>query len=101
MWYKVLWKEFRISIIVGIVLAIVNFFRIYIFDSVGVLVAFTVSSTLFVTVVISKVIGCILPMVAKKLNIDPAIMAGPLITTIVDALSLMVYFSVASWLLNI
>lgn len=97
---KVIWKEFRISIIVGIVLAIVNFFRIYIFDSVGVLVAFTVSSTLFVTVVISKVIGCILPMVAKKLNIDPAIMAGPLITTIVDALSLMVYFSIASWLLK-
>ena len=98
---KVMWKEFRISIVVGIVLAIVNFFRIYIFDDVGILVSFTVSFTLFITVIISKVIGGILPMLAKKVNIDPAIMAGPLITTIVDALSLMIYFSVASWILKI
>ncbi|MCF6464325.1 magnesium transporter [Clostridium sp. Cult2] len=98
---KVIWKEFRISIVVGIALGVVNFFRIYLFDDVGLLVSFTVSITLFITVVISKVIGGILPMVAKKLNIDPAIMAGPLITTIVDALSLVVYFSIASRLLNI
>lgn len=98
---KVVRKELGISLIIGFVLAVVNFFRIYIFDDVGVLVSLTVSITLFVTVVISKVVGGILPMIAKKLNIDPAIMAGPLITTIVDAMSLMVYFSVASWLLNI
>lgn len=98
---KVVRKELGISLIVGFVLAVVNFFRIYIFDDVGALVSLTVSITLFVTVVISKVVGGILPMIAKKLNIDPAIMAGPLITTIVDAMSLMVYFSVASWLLNI
>ena len=98
---KVVLKELGISLVVGIVLAVVNFFRIYLFDDVGFLVSLTVSITLFVTVVISKVVGGILPMIAQKLNIDPAIMAGPLITTIVDALSLMVYFSIASWLLGI
>lgn len=96
---KVMWKEFRISIVVGIVLAIVNFFRIYLFDDVGLTVSLTVSLTLFVTVIIAKVVGGILPMIAKKMKIDPAIMAGPLITTIVDALSLIVYFAIASWIL--
>jgi magnesium transporter len=98
---KVMLKELRISIIVGAALAVVNFFRIYLFDDVGVMISLTVSITLFITVVIAKVVGGVLPMIAKKMNIDPAIMAGPLITTIVDALSLIVYFSVASWLLNI
>lgn len=98
---KVMWKEFRISIIVGIVLAIVNFARIYYLEKVDFFIALTVSITLFVTVVVSKVIGGLLPIVAKKIKIDPAIMAGPLITTIVDALSLTVYFAIASWVLNI
>ncbi len=98
---KVIRKELGISLIVGFVLAVVNFFRIYLFDDVGLMISLTVSITLFVTVVIAKVIGGILPIIAKKMNIDPAIMAGPLITTIVDALSLMVYFSIASWLLGI
>ena len=96
-----MWKEFRISIVVGIVLAIVNFFRIYLFDDVGLTVSLTVSLTLFVTVIIAKVVGGILPMIAKKMKIDPAIMAGPLITTIVDALSLIVYFAIASRMLNL
>jgi len=98
---KVIWKEFRISIIVGIILAIVNFARIHYIEKVSFLVAFTVSVTLVVTVVVSKMIGGVLPIVAKKMKIDPAIMAGPLITTIVDALSLTVYFTIASWILNI
>jgi len=98
---KVIWKEFRISIVVGITLGIVNFFRIYLFDNVGVFVSLTVSITLFVTVVMSKVVGGVLPIIAKKMKIDPAIMAGPLITTIVDALSLMVYFAIASRILHI
>ena len=98
---KVVLKELGISLIVGLVLAVVNFFRIYLFDDVGFLVSLTVSITLFITVVIAKIVGGILPMIAEKLNIDPAIMAGPLITTIVDALSLMIYFSVATWLLGI
>lgn len=100
MW-KVIWKEFKISIIVGITLAFANFLRIYLLEKVDLFIALTVSVTLFATVVLSKIIGGILPIVAKKLNIDPAIMAGPLITTIVDALSLILYFSMASWILGI
>lgn len=98
---RVLWKEFRISTIVGLILAIVNFFRIYLFDTVGPMVALTVSFTLFLTVIISKVVGSLLPIAAKRLDIDPAIMAGPLITTVVDALSLILYFKIASWILGI
>jgi len=98
---KVIWKEFRISIVVGIVLAAVNFLRILYFEKVGVQVAATVSLTLMVTVVLSKVVGGVLPIVAEKLKLDPAIMAGPLITTIVDALSLIVYFQIATLLLGI
>lgn len=98
---KVVWKEFRISIIVGIVLALVNFLRIYYIEKVNIYIALTVSVTLFFTVIASKVIGGILPIAAKKLKIDPAIMASPLITTIVDALSLTVYFTIASLILHI
>ncbi|NMA85771.1 MAG: magnesium transporter [Tissierellia bacterium] len=98
---RVVLKELGISLVVGAVLAVVNFFRIYLFDDVGFLISLTVSITLFATVVISKVVGGILPMIAERLNIDPAIMAGPLITTIVDALSLMIYFTIATWLLGI
>ena len=98
---RVLWKEFRISTIVGLILAIVNFFRIYLFDTVGPMVALTVSTTLYLTVIISKVVGSLLPIAAKRLDIDPAIMAGPLITTVVDALSLILYFKIASWILGI
>lgn len=98
---KVVWKEFRISIVIGLLLAGVNFIKIYYWQKVNIYVSITVSITLFVTVVLSKVVGGVLPMIAKKLNMDPAIMAGPLITTVVDALSLMVYFSVASKLLGL
>ncbi len=98
---RVLWKEFRISTIVGLILAIVNFFRIYLFDTVGPMVALTVSTTLYLTVIISKVVGSLLPIAAKRLDIDPAIMAGPLITTVVDALGLILYFKIASWILGI
>lgn len=73
---RVLWKEFRISTIVGLILAIVNFFRIYLFDTVGPMVALTVSFTLFLTVIIAKVVGSLLPIAAKRLDIDPAIMAA-------------------------
>lgn len=97
--WKVLWKEFRISLMVGVSLSIVNFARLMIFSDVGSLVAFTVSATLIVTVVSAKLVGGMLPLLAKRLKIDPAIMAGPLITTIVDALSLFVYFTIASKIL--
>ncbi len=93
---KVLWKEFRISLTLGTILAFTNFSRLMLLEKVGFTIAFTVSVTLIVTVVLAKIVGGILPIIAKKLNMDPAIMAGPLITTIVDALSLVVYFAIAS-----
>ncbi len=98
---KVIWKELGVSIIVGIILSAVNFLKIYLIDKAGVLVAITVSFTLVLTVTLSKVIGGILPLLAKRFKMDPAIMAGPLITTIVDAISLVVYFATATWLLKL
>jgi len=98
---KIVWKEFRVAIIVGLVLSAVNFLRIYFLENADALVALTVSLSLFITVIMAKVIGCMLPIVAKKLKIDPAIMASPLITTIVDAMSLSAYFSIAIWLIGL
>lgn len=97
--WKVLWKEFRISLLVGITLATVNFVKNMLFDRVGLMVALTVSMTVATTVMVAKIVGGTLPLIAKKLKLDPAIMAGPLITTIVDALTLTVYFGIASALL--
>ena len=100
--FKVLRKEFVISLICGVILSLVNFGRILIFEpQVPALVALTVSLTLITTVVMAKVIGGLLPIAAKKMNLDPAIMAGPLITTIVDAMSLIIYFNVAQAILHI
>lgn len=98
---KVLLKEFAVSFIVGIILAVTNFTRLIVIEQVGMLVAATVSISLIVTIVLSKVMGGILPIFAKKLKMDPAIMAGPLITTIVDALSLIAYFAIATTMLGL
>lgn len=98
---KILFKEFGVSMIVGLILAIINFLRLLVIERVGVLVSATVSIALVVTVILSKVIGGILPIFAKKLKMDPAIMAGPLITTIVDALSLLAYFAIATAMLGL
>ncbi|KAB3529276.1 magnesium transporter [Alkaliphilus serpentinus] len=98
---KVLWKELRVSVVVGFTLALANMLRMLILVRSDVTIAFIVSFTLGVTVVMAKAVGGTLPIVAKKLNLDPAIMAGPLITTIVDALALVVYFNVASVLLGL
>jgi magnesium transporter len=97
--WKVLWKEFRISLLVGISLATVNFAKNMLFDRVGLMVSLTVSITVASTVMLAKIVGGTLPLIAKKFKLDPAIMAGPLITTIVDALALSVYFGIASTLL--
>lgn len=99
--WKVLWKEFRVSLLIGIGLASVNFAKNMLFDKVGLLVSVTVSVTLVATIMMAKMVGGVLPLIAKKMKLDPAIMAGPLITTIVDSMTLLVYFSIASALLNI
>ncbi len=98
---KVFWKEFRVSSIVGISLAAVNFIRIYYLEKIDLMVSITVSISLLFTVIVAKVVGGVLPIIAKKLKFDPAIMAGPLITTIVDAVALTIYFSLASSILAI
>ena len=98
---KVLWKELRVSCIVGLILSSVNFLRIYLIERTDLLVSITVCFTLFFIVVLAKVVGGVLPIIAKKIKLDPAIMAGPLITTIVDAVALTLYFTTATWLLGI
>ena len=98
---KVLWKEFRVSVLVAFTLAIINFIRLMTLEKVGLPVALTVSLTLIVTITVAKMAGSLLPLLAKKLKLDPAIMAGPLISTAVDAVTLTVYFSIASKLLGI
>lgn len=99
--FKVIFKEFKVSIVVASILSSVNFLRLYFFTSAGFMVSLTVCASLFFTIVLAKVVGGILPIISKKLNLDPAIMASPLITTIVDAFALTVYFAFAKLLLGI
>ena len=99
--FKVLWKEFRVSCIAGLVLSSLSFLRIYFLEKVDLLIALTVCTTLFFVVIIAKLLGGLLPIVAKTFKADPAIMASPLITTIVDTAALLIYFAMATWLLNI
>ena len=99
--FKVIWKEFRVSICCAMVLAICNFIKILLIDRVSIMVALAVCSTLAITVIIAKLIGCTLPMVAKKIGFDPAVMASPFITTIVDACALLVYFQIATSILSL
>lgn len=97
---KVMWKEVRVGLIVGTALALVNYVRLMIQYPGNPMVCLTVVLSLFCTVIVAKTIGCTLPIAAKVLKFDPAIMASPMITTIVDAVSLMVYFNLACQLLG-
>lgn len=99
--FRVLWKEFRVAICCGIVLAGVNFVKLLFLDRVGMMVAVVVSLSLIATVVIAKLMGCSLPVLAKRIGVDPAVMASPFITTIVDTLSLVIYFKIATILLGL
>ena len=99
--FKIIWKEFRVSILCGITLAAASFVKLLLIDRVSVMVAVVVGITLALTIMVSKFMGCTLPMLAKKIGFDPAVMASPFITTIVDALSLIIYFNIATLLLHI
>lgn len=99
-YFKAVWKETRISFMVGILLAIANGVRI-VLQYNDIQIAIVVGLTLIITVFMSKFLGCSLPMLAKKLKLDPAIMAAPLITTIVDACSILIYFQIAVALMNV
>ncbi len=103
---KVVWKEIQTAVLCGVALATLCFAKIMLVDrlllgnsDITTLTAFVVCFTMAVTVLIAKIVGCTLPMVAKKIGFDPAVMASPFITTIVDALSLLVYFGIASAML--
>ncbi len=98
---RVVWKEIRVSVLCGLTLAAANFAKLIVFDRVGVPVALTVCLTLAASVLIAMLVGCLLPIGAKRLGFDPAVMASPFITTIVDALSLLVYFRFAIIILGI
>jgi magnesium transporter len=99
--FKVIWRELRISLMVGISLAVVNFARVYYLGGNPLLVSVVVSVTLMITIMLAKVIGGILPLLAKAINLDPAIMASPLISTMVDALTLLSYFKIAEMIMGV
>ncbi len=98
---KALWKEVRVGLIVGAVLFMFTFARVYLVNKGSLAVCFIVSISLVCTVLMSKSLGCVLPLTAKRLGFDPALMASPLITTIVDMTSLIVYFSIATSVLGV
>lgn len=98
--FTILWKEFRVAIVVGVVLALANGVRIFwVYKNLP--MAVVVAASLVVTIVIAKLVGCILPILAKRLRMDPAIMASPLITTIVDTCSIVIYFQIATLMFHI
>ena len=106
--FKVVWKEIRVAVLCGICLAIACFAKVMLVDhlllkseSVNAWVALVVSLSMAVTVFLAKLVGGTLPLLAKKLGFDPAVMASPIITTIVDFLSLLVYFTFATTILHI
>lgn len=107
--WRVIWKELRVSMICGLVLGIINFIKLYLVDylllnsfdaDIYLLEMIVISLTLVFVVILAKLVGCTLPILAKKLGFDPAVMASPLVTTILDALSLVIYFSIAIFVLS-
>jgi magnesium transporter len=99
--FKVFWKELRVAVLCSVALAVVNGLRIYFFTDADVFVALTVSLSIIGVVVLAKIVGSMLPMLAKRVHLDPAIMATPMISTILDTCSLLIYFNVAVWILKI
>lgn len=93
---KVMWKEMRVALLCGVTLAAANFVKCLVVDRIAVPVALVISLTLIATVFFAKIVGSLLPIAAKKIGFDPAVMASPFITTIVDAVSLLIYFNIAS-----
>ena len=98
---RVLWKELRTAVLCALTLFLAVLAKALLLDGQGIQVALVVSLTVFFTVCIAKLVGCTLPMLAKRLGFDPAVMASPFITTVVDALSLLVYFAVAARVLGL
>lgn len=98
---RIIWKEARVAVLCGLTLSVANFIKLLLFDKLAITVAAVICLTLLIVVLIAKMVGCCLPMLASKVGFDPAVMASPFITTIVDALSLLVYFNIATNLLHL
>lgn len=99
--FKIIGKELTVSLMVGLTLAVANFAKLLIIDQVSLVIALVVCLSLVITVIFAKLVGCTLPILAKKVGFDPAVMASPFITTIVDAISLFTYFNIATLILGI
>ncbi|MBO4382705.1 MAG: magnesium transporter [Clostridia bacterium] len=100
-WFRVIWKEIRVAVICGLTLAAANFLKLMFFDHLALSVALVVCVTLALVVLVAKCIGCTLPMLAYKVGLDPAVMASPFITTLVDAVALFTYFKLAVAMLHL
>ena len=100
-WLPVLWKEVRVAVVSGSALAAVNMVRMMIFSGTSLMISGVVSITLLCAIVLAAAVGCVLPMGAKKLGLDPAVMASPMITTIVDCCALLIYFMIATLMLGL
>lgn len=98
---RIMWKEIGVAVVCGVGLAVANFAKLMLFDHVSIVVALVICLSLIAVVLLAMVVGCILPIGAKKIGFDPAVMASPFITTIVDALSLLIYFQIAKYFLKI
>ncbi len=99
--FKIIWKEMRVAFLCGLTLSGASFIKLLLLDKLEVPVAAVVCLTLLIVVLIAKLVGCCLPMIASRIGFDPAVMASPMITTIVDALSLLVYFNIATKMLHL
>lgn len=99
--FRILWKELRVSLLCGVTLAAAAFAKVMIVDRVSVPIATVVSLSLFITIIVAKLVGASLPILAKRVKLDPAVMASPFITTIVDAVSLIIYFAIATKILGL
>ena len=99
--FRIQGKEFLVALLCGVTLGTANFIKLLVIDKISVIIAAVVCLTLLFTIVVAKFVGCSLPILAKRIGFDPAVMASPFITTIVDAISLIIYFQLASHILNI
>lgn len=99
--FRIIWKEMRAGILIGLTLAVANFIKLITFDQVGTTIAFVVCFTILITIILAKIVGCLLPLGAKKIGFDPAVMASPFITTILDTVSLVIFFQIATMILHI
>lgn len=98
--FRIIWKEARVAFVCGITLSLANFAKLMLFDKVELEIALVVCLTLLAAVLVAKIVGCTFPLLAKKIGFDPAVMASPFITTIVDAISLIIYFQIATGILD-